>query len=133
MTKIIGYIGHRAWGDAIHFLDETEEKVYGWKPEQFHTGSLLISHNPDEGNSKVYRVTSIDWQKDPKDMFFADVEFLEEVDSDKVGTDDFNNYLSETYIPNESVDWVDRLLTFALFTLPILVVLTIIYLMIFLK
>lgn len=114
MTRIIGYIGHRAWGDAIHFLDETEEKVYGWKPDRFSEGSILISHNPDKGKSKVYRITSIEWQKDPKDMFFADVEFLEEVDSNEIGTNDFNSYLVKTYMPVKSERKFNRIFGFML-------------------
>lgn len=76
------------WGNRIEWssfdLDKQEFKVHGWKPvsQRLKMGSVIKA---EMVNSWAwFRVTKIEYCKDPPDMFFADLEpFHQEAKNDR--------------------------------------------------
>lgn len=69
-----------AWGDAIHWFKGLDGKasttrVYGWQSQTPRVGDRLHA-NMTSGRIGVYAFTKVEHQRDPPDMFFADVKFI---------------------------------------------------------
>ena len=75
--KHVMYVGG-AWGDAIYFWDLEKTRIYGFKPYRFAEGSILfdLAHHVDKQYVPMYLVKNMEWQIDPSDMFFADIELI---------------------------------------------------------
>ena len=74
--KRLTYFGSYCWGDAMH-LDETNNSVHGWKPYWFTDNQVAaILLKKEEEKSPVYVLVDVEWQRDPRDMFFANAKLL---------------------------------------------------------
>ena len=84
LKKIIQF-GFYAWGDALYMLDDSMKRVYGWKPYKFGDYELVaMMKNPDDRKAHVYVLYNVDWQDDPKDMFFADCKLIGTIPLDEI-------------------------------------------------
>lgn len=61
------------WGNRIEWFDFQKRKITGWKQRRPVIGDL-IKCPMESGNDGLFRVTSIEYMSDPRDMFFADTE-----------------------------------------------------------
>lgn len=74
--KRLTYFGSYCWGDAM-YLDEDKIHVHGWKPYWFDDNEVAAIYlEKDKEKSPVYLLQDVDWQRDPKDMFFAKAKLL---------------------------------------------------------
>jgi hypothetical protein len=63
------------WGDAIRFTDESYKEVVGWKSRRPKAGDVLLVPM-QSGKTGRFKFTSIEYCRDPKDMFFAEIDFI---------------------------------------------------------
>lgn len=72
---------HNSWGDKIAYRGVDRKKniirIVGWLRNRPHNGDWLI-YKLDEGYVKGI-FYNVEYQADPKDMFFADVKPIEKV------------------------------------------------------
>ena len=74
--KRLTYFGSYCWGDAMH-LDEETLSVHGWKPYYFSDNQVAaINLKKQEKESPVYLLQQVEWQRDPRDMFFAKAKLI---------------------------------------------------------
>lgn len=67
------------WGNHITFRGETQ--VYGHKPRRPKEGDWLCRETK-KGKIALYRFVSVELERDPPDMFFGDVKFIDWIDRD---------------------------------------------------
>lgn len=97
----ITYIGHYCWGKAMHFSNDEKTRIYGWNqriPRDYDT--IAIEYNPDnKKSSQVYVLFNIDAQRDPADMYFADVKLIGTISNDlaKNNSDESNHEIIKLY------------------------------------
>lgn len=69
------------WGNRISFRDYPE-RVDGHKSPRPNEGDLF-AHRLESGKIGVFKFTDVDKCVDPNDMFFADVEAVDRVESEE--------------------------------------------------
>ena len=72
------------WGNSIDYSDENRSRIYGFKSSRPEEGSILIDLISSNGLKEipVYVMTKMEYCSDPRDMFFADIEEVGEIESD---------------------------------------------------
>jgi len=86
--KRIIFFGSYAWGDAMSFLNKQRTKAYGWKPYRFSDYEIVaIKIIANEPKAPAYVLYNVEWQDDPKDMFFADCKLIGYVPAELIDKD----------------------------------------------
>ena len=87
-NKKVMYIGG-SWGDAIYFFDRVNKtRIYGFKDPWFNgfaEGSVLfdLANNKNNDTIPLYYISDIQYEDDPKDMFFAYIDLIGNVENPK--------------------------------------------------
>lgn len=82
--KRIMYVGG-GWGNVINMWGNDNLRIFGFKPqwERFSEGSVLfdLAHNLMEDTIPLYYIYDVDWQNDPRDMFFAKIDLIGRIEN----------------------------------------------------
>ena len=81
------YVGG-CWGNAIYMWNDSKTRIYGFKDpwrNGFAEGSVLfdLANHKEEDTIPLYYISNIDYKDDPKDMFFADIELIANIENPK--------------------------------------------------
>lgn len=92
MRRIM-YVGG-GWGDAIYFLNperENKDRIYGFKFKTPSNGSVLFDLANNEHNATIplYYVDDIKCERDPRDMFCANIRLIGNVRNPKPANGDY--------------------------------------------
>lgn len=72
----------------MSFLDKQRTKAYGWKPYRFSDYEIVaIEIVANEPMAHAYVLYNVQWEDDPKDMFFADCKQIGTIPADIVDKD----------------------------------------------
>lgn len=67
------------WGNRVQWF-EFPDRLVGWLDTRLHPefreGSC-IACDMESGRTAIFQLQKIEWQRNPPDMFFADVTFIE--------------------------------------------------------
>ena len=63
------------WGRKIHFLDDDDTRIFGWRTPLPEVGDELRFMTVKRAIAR-FRITKMEPCGNPRDMFFADVECL---------------------------------------------------------
>lgn len=66
------------WGNDIEFFDHAERRVVGWKTPKVKVGEFLKMKQKD-GSTFVFKIIEVEYQSNPKDMFWSTVQDVGEV------------------------------------------------------
>lgn len=101
-VKRVMYIGG-GWGNAIYFANDSKTRIYGFKGRgnTFSEGSVLfdLANHKDDDKIPLYYISNVEWEDDPSDMFFADIDLIGGVEnlSKGFGEYDENWYKTTLY------------------------------------
>lgn len=100
MGKRIMYLGG-GWGDAIYYFNEEKTRIYGFKNRgnTFSEGSVLfdLANHKNDKKIPLYYISNVEWQEDPSDMFFADIDLIGGVENLSRGFGEYDeNWYKET-------------------------------------
>lgn len=78
--EVINMWDHKTWGNNITWFDWEKRKIVGWLMNRPHVGDELRARM---ASNKIGRfsIVSVEYYKDPHDMFFAvvsDIDYLDE-------------------------------------------------------
>jgi hypothetical protein len=100
MNKLVKF--HNVWGDDISIRearkDNTELSVRGFKTPSVDKSDIIVIS--DKNRSQYYRIKSIENCDNPRDLFFAELDFIGGSDkSEEITYEDIMDYM-EKYKPN---------------------------------
>lgn len=90
MTRVINTREHKGWGNTVSWFTppsygkrkkfyRSEKKIVGtfvgWLPERPVVGDIIQSPT-SEPTDALWKITEVDYMRDPDDMFFATVEYI---------------------------------------------------------
>ena len=97
------YLGG-SWGNAIYFWNDEKTRIYGFKDpyrNSFAEGSVMfdLANNQHNDTIPLYYISNIKYEDDPKDMFFADISLIGNVENPKndYPNDWFKGHLNDLY------------------------------------
>lgn len=104
------YVGG-GWGDAIYIFNDENTRIYGFKDpwrRRVVEGSVLFNLADNRYNDTIplYYVSNVEYKDDPKDMFFADIELIGNVENPK--TEDYEPNWYKPYIDKVEKELVEK-------------------------
>lgn len=75
-TKVINMWEHRGWGDNIGWTNYERREIYGFSTPWLYDTDTEIRSEMESGKIARFKIISIEYKLDPRDMFFAKVEDL---------------------------------------------------------
>lgn len=73
-------IGGGMWGHHVRWMDFDDRTIWGhmdlWIVPKFQVGAVLDCEM-ESGRIALFQITELNWQRDPTDMFFGKVEFIQ--------------------------------------------------------
>ena len=70
--RVIRMWEHAYWGDNIEWFHFEDRTLVGWLPIRPKKGDYVLD-KMTSGNVAVFKVVSVELQRDPRDMFYATV------------------------------------------------------------
>lgn len=76
---------HRSWGNSIQILLFDQKtgaaRCTGWLHRKPVAGDYLVVPSADEGVSRRFTIFGVEHVRDPRDMFFAELQFVDYVNT----------------------------------------------------
>lgn len=81
--KTIDMKNHSSWGDSISFFDFDDREIVGHMTPRPNVGDILLCPMREGGIAK-FEIISMEYRRDPCDMFFGKVKDLGCVEEESV-------------------------------------------------